>query len=93
MAKKTNAPALTAEHKAMAASLGIDLSKVPWGRLLQVIQLVITILQSQPQQMTAAAQDGCEDHCEKCLDAAALALQSAHTSLDCACGMCETPAA
>jgi hypothetical protein len=94
MAKKQAAPTLSAEHKALAAQLGFpDLSQVDWSKVLQVLQFIIALLQSQPHQMTATAKAGCETHCEGCLTAAGLALQSAETSLDCAQGMCDTEAA
>jgi hypothetical protein len=94
MAKKQAAPpTLSAEHKALAQQMGIDLSAVPWDKVLQVLQFIIALLQSQPHQLTATAKAGCETHCEGCLAAAGLALQSAETSLDCAQGMCDTEAA
>jgi hypothetical protein len=71
MAKKQAAPTLSAEHKALAAQLGFpDLSQVDWSKVLQVLQFIIALLQSQPHQMTATAKAGCETHCEGCLTAA-----------------------
>jgi hypothetical protein len=95
MAKKQAAPALSAEHKALAQRAGIDLSRLDFAKIAQLIQLLLAIFgqASTPAQLTAAgvkAQDGCEDHCCSCLEAAGLALESAQTSLDCAQGMCET---
>jgi hypothetical protein len=95
MAKKQAAPALSAEHKALAERAGIDLSRLDFAKIAQLIQLLLAIFGqvSTPAQLTAAgvkAQDGCEDHCCGCLEAAGLALESARTSLDCAQGMCET---
>jgi hypothetical protein len=99
MAKKTNAaaPALSAERKALAQKAGIDVSKIDFAKVAQLIQLLLAIFGqvSTPAQLTAAgvkAQEGCEDHCCCCLEAAGLALESAQTSLDCCQGMCETPA-
>ncbi len=83
---------LTAEHKALCDKLGWDISKIDWGKVVQMIQLLIAILSaaSGPSPVYKA-KAGCEDQCATCLESAGHSLQATQLSLECCEGMCDTP--
>lgn len=86
---------MTAEHKALAEKLGIDISKIDWAKWIQFLQLILSFFQGHQNNKTAMKATlkaaGCPDedcdHVCLCCEAACHALQSAELSLQC-CGDC-----
>lgn len=90
------ATTFTAEQTAMAQNLGIDLSKIDWTKIRDLIVLIISIFSSQPTAK-AAKLAGCPDDqsdtCCACMEAGTLALQAAQKSFECAGACCTKPSA
>ncbi len=78
---------LTAEHEALAKSLGIDLSKIDWTKVGALIQLLIQIFLTQKAQASAALKaKGCPDaHCDLMHQAICNNLQAADCCVQCCC--------
>lgn len=85
--------ALSQEHQAAAAHFGIDLSKIDWTKVLQVVQFLINLFAQQPHTKTLK-DAGCPDDDNACgchcLEAAVKALEAARLSLTCCQDCCKT---
>lgn len=68
------------DHQAMAAAMGIDLSKIDWAKVAQIVQFVINILSGLPHPVQGT-RAGCEDECRCCAEAACHSLQAAQLCL------------
>ncbi len=79
---------LTAEQVAQAKSLGIDLSKIDWTKIVAIIQLLVQLFAAQQQQLKASAKAaGCADeHADLMHGAICDNLNAADKCLRCCCG-------
>jgi hypothetical protein len=80
-AKKQQTVAESAALEKQAQDMGIDLSNLDWGRILNFIMIILQALKNPPKNAAASAEH--QHLCDLCCQAAEHALESARLSLEC----------
>lgn len=88
---KESEMAFTTEQTAKATALGIDLTKIDWTKVADIIKFILDILAGTTPKVTKAVGVGCCDHMACCKATLESALKTAQLSLahyDACCKEC-----
>lgn len=80
------------DKQATAKALGIDLTKIDWAKVLQVVEFVLQLLATHQDKKAALAAVGCPDDkidlcCEMC-NCGNLSIEAAKKAFNCCHSMC-----
>ncbi len=90
--RETTMKGLSEAQKKQAEGLGIDWRTIDWTKVVALIQLLLSIFTQPKTELRKGCPDALCNCCDCCIEAAALALESANVSLNCCADCCATPA-